>query len=96
MVSGYIVLLLFLLKASMFYIIHIGAKEMNQNVEIRRLKRENERLNNQLEKTKQEKKCLYCNGQLHLIKELSHYKIYKCENCNEYILLKKERMVKND
>ena len=96
MVSGYIVLLLILLMASMFYIIHMGVKETNQNVEIRRLKRENERLNNQLEEIKQEKRCLYCNGQLHLIKELSHYKIYKCANCNEDILLKKERMMKNE
>jgi hypothetical protein len=96
MVGGYIVLLLILLMTSMFYIIHMGAKETNQNVEIRRLKRENERLNNQLEEIKQEKRCLYCNGQLHLIKELSHYKIYKCKNCNEDILLKKERMMKNE
>lgn len=96
MVGGYIVLLLILLMASMFYIIHMGAKEMNQNVEIRRLKRKNERLNNQLEEIKQEKRCLYCNGQLYLIKELSHYKIYKCANCNEYTLLKKERMMKNE
>lgn len=69
MVGGYIVLLLILLMTSMFYIIHMGAKETNQNVKIRRLKRENERLNNQLEKIKQEKRCLYCNGQLHLKKE---------------------------
>ena len=62
MVGGYIVLLLILLMTSMFYIIHMGAKETNQNVEIRRLKRENERLNNQLEEIKQEKRCLYCNG----------------------------------
>ncbi len=89
MVGGYIVLLLILLIASMFYIIHMGAKETNQNDEIRRLKRENERLNNQLEEIKQEKKCLYCNGRLIFIKELSNYKIYKCKNCKRDVLLKK-------
>ena len=46
-----------LLAASMFYTLHMGVKNMNQDIEIKRLKletqkltRENEELNNQLKR----------------------------------------------
>ena len=57
MISEYVVILLFLLAASMFYTLHMGVKNMNQDIEIKRLKlenqkltRENEELNNQLKR----------------------------------------------
>lgn len=57
MISESVVILLFLLVASMFYTLHIGVKNMNQDIEIKRLKlenqkltRENEELNNQLKR----------------------------------------------
>ena len=57
MISESAVILLFLLAASMFYTLHMGVKNMNQDIEIKRLKlenqkltRENEELNNQLKR----------------------------------------------
>lgn len=57
MISESVVILLFFLAASMFYTLHIGVKNMNQDIEIKRLKlenqkltRENEELNNQLKR----------------------------------------------
>lgn len=57
MISESVVILLFLLVASMFYTLHMGVKNMNQDIEIKRLKlenqkltRENEELNNQLKR----------------------------------------------
>lgn len=57
MISESVVILLFLLAASMLYTLHMGVKNMNQDIEIKRLKlenqkltRENEELNNQLKR----------------------------------------------
>ena len=57
MISESVVILLFLLVASMFYALHMVVKNTNQDIEIKRLKlenqkltRENEELNNQLKR----------------------------------------------
>ena len=57
MISESVVILLFLLVASMFYALHMGVKNMNQDTEIKRLKLENKKLtretddlNNQLKR----------------------------------------------
>ena len=57
MISESVVILLFLLVASMFYALHMGVKNTNQDIEIKRLKlenqklkRENEEMNNQLKR----------------------------------------------
>ncbi len=57
MISESVIILLFLLVASMFYALHMVVKNMNQDIEIKRLKlenqkltRENEELNNQLKR----------------------------------------------
>ncbi len=57
MISESVVILLFLLVASMFYALHMVVKNTNQDIEIKRLKlenqklkRENEEMNNQLKR----------------------------------------------
>ena len=57
MISESLVILLFLLVASMFYALHMVVKNTNQDIEIKRLKlenqkltRENEELNNKLKR----------------------------------------------
>lgn len=57
MISESVVILLFLLVASMFYALHMVVKNANQDIEIKRLKlenqklkRENEEMNNQLKR----------------------------------------------
>jgi hypothetical protein len=53
MISESVVILLFLLVASMFYTLHMGVKNMNQDTEIKRLKLENKKLTRENEELKE-------------------------------------------
>ena len=53
MISESVVILLFFLAASMFYTLHIGVKNMNQDIEIKRLKLENQKLTKENDELKE-------------------------------------------
>lgn len=55
MISESVVILLFLLVASMFYSLHMVVKNMNQDIEIKRLKLENQKLKKNKSKIKKRK-----------------------------------------
>ena len=62
MISESVVILLFLLVASMFYALHMVIKNTNQDIEIKRLKLENQKLKRINQKLKRENEEL--NNQL--------------------------------